>query len=513
MNYLFLAWICQSRITAALSAISQLGIGKAVNEETDSLVYEYPTFQIFQPTEVHMTLWEGRFKGNTDPQMWELNASISFDKRMAEQDVRGSLAWAAALHDAGILTQSELARITDGLQVILTEFQAGEFTFDLGDEDIHTAVERRLGELIGPLSGKLHTGRSRNDQVATDLRLWLLDQIPLLDAALTDLGSALVSRAEADLEIIMPGYTHLQRAQPILLSHWWLSHFWPIQRDRQRLAEMKSRVGILPLGCGALAGVPFNIDRAALAEALGFESPAPNSIDAVSDRDFAAEFLFVTALIGTHLSKLAENIVLFTSAEFGFFELDDAYSTGSSLMPQKKNPDPFELSRGKAGTLIGYLAGLLATLKGLPSTYDKDLQEDKIPVFQAYDTLMALLPVIANSLRALTVHQERMAAAIDPAMMATDLADFLVERGVPFREAHAYVGHVVRRAIQEDVSLESLPIAVYQAVCPVFDETVYEVFNPQGSIARRKAWGGTAPEAVREQLKTGAEIIAKLGSW
>jgi argininosuccinate lyase len=448
-----------------------------------------------------MALWKGRFSENTDPEMWELNASIGFDQRMANQDLRGSLAWAKALENVGILDKEDLILISSGLDSVMKEFQAGEFSIKPGDEDIHTAVERCLHELIGPVAGKLHTGRSRNDQVATDFRLWLLDHMQDLDKALADLQSVFVTRAEVDMGTIMPGYTHLQRAQPVLLSHWWLSYFWPIQRDRQRLAELKTRVAVLPLGCGALAGAPFNIDRDELVAVLGFDSPAPNSIDAISDRDFTVEFLFVAALIGTHLSKLAENIVLFTTAEFGFFELDDAYCTGSSLMPQKKNPDIFELARGKTGTLLGYLTGLLATLKGLPSAYDKDLQEDKEPVFRAYDTLMALLPVAANALRSLTVHPEQLAKAIDVTMMATDLADFLVERGVPFREAHGIIGELVKRVIKEGKALDTLPIGTYKAICPVFDETIYSVFNPQQSVSRRKSFGGTAPEAVIVQIE------------
>jgi argininosuccinate lyase len=463
-----------------------------------------------------MPLWHGRFDKKPDSQMWDLNASIGFDIRLAEQDVRGSLAWAMALQSVDVLTNDEHAKISEGLQEILREFQSGKFTVKPGDEDVHTAVERRLGEIIGALAGKLHTGRSRNDQVATDFRLWMLDHMPLLDAALADLQTTLISRAEVDLSahpngksIIMPGYTHLQRAQPILLSHWWLSHFWPLKRDRERLSALKTRVAVLPLGCGALAGVPFEIDRVTLSESLGFDSPAPNSLDAVSARDFAAEFLFVTALIGTHLSKLAENIVLFTSSEFGFFELDDAYSTGSSLMPQKKNPDPFELARAKAGTLLGYLTGLLGTLKGLPSTYDKDLQEDKQPVFQAYDTLITLLPVIANALRSLKVRAGRMEDAIDSTMMATDLADYLVERGIPFREAHAITAQAVRVAIKDGKSLDELTVLDYQSIYPDFDEQVYQVFDPRVSIARRKAFGGTAPMAVKAQIDRAKQVLGK----
>ncbi len=474
-----------------------------------------------------MTLWHGRFDTDPNAEMFALNASLPFDQRLAEQDVRGSLAWAAALRDAGLLAPEEHARLADGLQAILDEFQSGRFVFAPEDEDIHTAVERRLGELIGPLAGKLHTGRSRNDQVATDFRLWLLEEaLPNLDAALRGLPAALITRAEEALpplqpsphwgegaaagrgwgeggrgEVVMPGYTHLQRAQPVLLSHWWLSHFWPLQRDRERLTDLRPRVAVLPLGCGALAGAPFPVNRVALAEALGFDFPAPNSLDAVSDRDFAAEFLFAAALIGVHLSKLAEQVILYSSAEFGFFTLADAYSTGSSLMPQKKNPDPFELARGKSGRLLGYLTGLLTTLKGLPSAYDKDLQEDKEPVFAAYDALMSLLPVLAGAIRTLTVHPERMEAALDDFMLATDLADYLVGRGIPFREAHALTGQAVRAALSRGVTLSTLPLEAYQDIHPAFDESVYQVFDPRASVARRNALGGTAPEAVAEQLQ------------
>jgi len=448
-----------------------------------------------------MTLWGGRFSGKLDPAAWVLNTSLPFDQRLARQDVAGSLAWAAALGHAGVLTEDEVGSICDGLRAIAGEFEAGSFAFAELDEDIHSAVERRLGELIGPLAGKLHTGRSRNDQVATDFRLWVMQALPALDAAIAGLQAAFLARAESDRDVLMPGYTHLQRAQPVLLSHWWLSHFWPLQRDRERLADLRKRLAILPLGSAALAGTAFPVDRESLAKELGFDSASPNSLDAVSDRDFAAEFLFSASLTGLHLSKLAEAMVLFTSAEFGFFELSDAFSTGSSLMPQKKNPDMFELARGKAGTLIGLLTGLLATLKGLPSTYDKDLQEDKLPIFGAYDSLMALLPVLAGAVSTLSLRPERMRAAIDPAMLATDLADYLVGKGLPFREAHAVAGKAVRLAADKGLGLDKLGPGEWHTLSELIAPDVAMVFDPQKSVERRSASGGTAPAAVQKQIE------------
>lgn len=448
-----------------------------------------------------MTLWGGRFSTKLNDQAWDFNTSLPVDKRMALQDVDGSRAWADAIHKAGILSDKEYASISLGLVTIKEEFSSGRFNFAPSDEDIHTAVERRLAELIGDAAGKLHTGRSRNDQVATDFRLWMLQTIPELVSAFRLLQNAIVEQAETAGKIIMPGYTHLQRAQPILLAHWWLSHYWSLQRDVERLHDLIKRVSVLPLGSGALAGVPFEIDRVALAQALGFADVSQNSLDAVSDRDFAAEYLFCAAMSGIHLSKLAEQIVLCTSAEFGFFELSDAFSTGSSLMPQKKNPDVFELTRGKAGTLLGLLTGLLATLKGLPSTYDKDLQEDKAPVFQATDTLLAILPVLASALRTITVKPEKMRNAIDPTMMATDLADYLVNKGVPFREAHALAGKAVRAAGEGKVSLEKMSLEAYQAISPAFEADVYQVFDPMKSVEKRNAIGGTSLQSVKNQIK------------
>ncbi|MBX3035912.1 MAG: argininosuccinate lyase [Anaerolineales bacterium] len=446
-------------------------------------------------------LWGGRFAQSPNQLAFELNASLSVDKRMALQDIDGSLAWANAIHKAGILSDKEHASISLGLDTVRKEFSSGQFSFAASDEDIHTAIERRLTELIGDVAGKLHTGRSRNDQVATDFRLWMLGAIPELKSALQNLQTAFVEQAEKANEIVMPGYTHLQRAQPILLSHWWLSHYWSLQRDVERLQDLTKRVSVLPLGSGALAGVPFEIDRIELAKSLGFAEVSQNSIDGVSDRDFAAEYLFCTTIIGIHLSKLAEQIVLFTTSEFGFFELADAFSTGSSLMPQKKNPDVFELTRGKAGTLLGLLTGLLVTLKGLPSTYDKDLQEDKAPVFQATDTLLAILPVIAEALRTITIKAERMRNAIDSSMLATDLADYLVEKEVPFRKAHEIAGKVVREAGQKNASLEKMSLEAYQVISPVFEADVYQVFDPMKSVEKRNAIGGTSLQSVKNQIK------------
>jgi argininosuccinate lyase len=456
-----------------------------------------------------MALWGGRFEGRLDPAAWALNASIGFDRRLAQQDVRGSQAWAGALVQVGVLTAEEGARLQAGLEQVSREFTDGTFVYRESDEDIHTAVERRLGEILGVLAGKLHTGRSRNDQVATDLRLWLLETLPPLEQAHLGLQEALLARAEGDAGLLLPGYTHLQRAQPLLLSHWWLSHFWPLQRDRARLGALRSQAAVLPLGSGALAGAPFPVDRAALAQVLGFDRPAPNSLDAVADRDFVAEFCFDAALAGVHLSRLAEAVILFSSAEFGFFELSDAYATGSSLMPQKKNPDVFELARGKSGALIGALAGLLATLKGLPSAYDKDLQEDKPPLFMACDTLLALLPVLSGAIRTLQVRPERLRAGLDSGMMATDLADYLVEKGLPFRQAHALAGQAVRQAQAQGCDLEALPLEAYQELHPAFEADVYQVFDPQRSVARRAASGGTAPGAVAEQIELARAALAQ----
>ncbi len=455
-----------------------------------------------------MTMWSGRFRNQMDRAAWELNASLEIDRRMSRQDVIGSQAWAQALLRAGVLTPEEYERISGGLQAVLAELESESFVFAETDEDIHTAVERRLIELIGEPGEKLHTGRSRNDQVTTDLRLWLLENLPLLEDALKDLQAALLRRAEVDLGLVMPGYTHLQPAQPILLSHWWLAHFWPLQRDRQRLRQAARRTAVLPLGSAALAGTPYPIDRHLLAAELGFEQPCENSLDGVADRDYAAEFLFCASLIGVHLSRLAEGVIIFSSPEFGFFDLSEAFSSGSSLMPHKKNPDLFELARGKAGSLIGNLIGLLTTLKGLPSAYDKDLQEVKPPVFQSFDSLMLILPALAGALRTLVVRQHALLAAVSPESFAADLADYLVEKGVPFRLAHRLVGQLVQGAAAEGKSLQELDLSAYRATHPAFEPDLYQIFDLERSLARRRAIGGSAPDAVQQQLQQARNAIS-----
>jgi argininosuccinate lyase len=452
-------------------------------------------------------LWGGRFAAQTDSLVHQFNASIDFDVRLYNEDITGSIAWARGLVGAGLLTAVEAETIIDGLEQIRTEFADGRFAFAPDDEDIHTAVERRLTELVGPVGGKLHTGRSRNDQVATDFRLWVIRACDRLQSHLADLQQAMIESAKANLNVAMPGYTHLQPAQPVTWGHWLLSHFWPLVRDRRRLAQVRETTAVLPLGSAALAGTAFPIDREALARELGFTAISQNSIDAVSDRDFAADFLYAATMIGLHLSRLSEQLILFNSSEFGFVRLADSYSTGSSLMPQKKNPDTLELTRGKSGRLLGNLTGLLATLKGLPSTYDKDLQEDKEPVFDAYDNLCLMLPVMAGLIGSLTPRPKRMAAQLEPGLMATDLADYLVKKGVPFREAHGIVGQVVQKAEAEEVALTRLSLTQLQAIDARFEEDVGGVFNVTTVLNNRTVTGGTAPAALLIQLETARRLL------
>ena len=455
-----------------------------------------------------MKLWGGRFTQPTDELMERFNRSFDFDWRLYAADIRGSMAYAKALARAGIVTDEERGLLIEGLSQVLAEFEGGTFQPAPGDEDIHTAVERRLQELIGPVAGKLHTGRSRNDQVVTDVRLYLMDHLDRLDGLLGDLQAAIVEQAGAHLELLMPGYTHLQRAQPVRFSHWLLSYFWMLQRDRERLRDARQRTTVCPLGSGALAGHSLDIDRESLAGELGFEAISENSIDAVSDRDFILESLAAAAILGIHLSRLAEDLTLYCSAEFAFVELDEAYSTGSSLMPQKKNPDSVELMRGKAGRLVGNLVSLLVTLKGLPSAYDKDLQEDKEPLFDTLDTVELALPVAAGMIRTLSVNADRMRAALDDSMLATDLADYLVRKGVPFRQAHDIVGRVVRYGIEQDKRLRDLSLAEWETVSPLFEADVADVFDFERAVERKASRGGTARSAVEAQIARARALMA-----
>lgn len=454
-------------------------------------------------------MWGGRFSKPMDDRFAYLNASFRFDWRLYAVDIRASRAYARALARANLISASELDALLDGLTRVEQEFASGLFVAQPSDEDIHTAVERRLGELVGAVAGKLHTGRSRNDQVATDTRLFVLDAIANLQTQIANLQHALIEKSEQHVDALMPGYTHLQRAQPILFAHWLMAYFWMLARDRERFADCARRASVLPLGAGALAGNALGIDREVLARELGLARVSENSLDAVSDRDFIAEFLFACALLGVHLSRLGEDIVLYSSAEFGFLTLDDAYATGSSLMPQKKNPDAMELARGKAGRLLGDLTTLLTVLKGLPLSYNKDLQEDKEPLFDAVDTLDALLPVMAGAIRTMRVHVDKMRAALDVAMLATDLADYLVRRGVPFREAHRLVGEAVKRAEARGVTLADLSLDEYKQIAPQFDADVSNVFDFAQSLAAREIIGGTGPNAVRAQIAQAKQMLAK----
>ncbi|MEO8608659.1 MAG: argininosuccinate lyase [Chloroflexota bacterium] len=448
-----------------------------------------------------MTLWGGRFSEPTDADLRALNDSIGFDKRMYAQDIAGSMVYAQAIAMAGVITQEEADTLVKGLQTVLAEFDAGIFELKPGDEDIHTAVERRLTELVGTVGGKLHTGRSRNDQVATDFRMWVVDALAGINRLVAQLQVALMEQAENHLHTVMPGYTHMQPAQPITAAHWLMSFFWMLSRDQERLIAASQRASsVSPLGAGALAGTPFPVDRAFLAEKLGFERVSQNSLDAVSDRDFVAEALFALALMGTHLSRLAEDIIIYSNPNFGYITLNDRYSTGSSIMPQKRNADPMELTRGKTGRLIGNLTGFLSTLKGIPSTYNKDLQEDKEAVMDSIDSVNLLLPVIIAIIRTLKLNPENMRAALTEDMLATDLAEYLVRKSLPFRQAHHIVGQAVQIAAQQGIGLSRLSAETLRGLSDLFTEDVKAVFDFDASVARRKAAGGTAPDAVTEQI-------------
>jgi argininosuccinate lyase len=445
------------------------------------------------------SLWGGRFAGGPAEIMHRINASINFDKRLYAEDIAGSKAHCAMLVAQNILSPEDGVAITAGLEQIRSEIEGGSFEFSPEREDIHMNIEARLAELIGPAAGRLHTARSRNDQVATDLRLWLRAAIDRLDLAMRDLQEGLTDRAEAEAGTVMPGYTHLQLAQPVTLGHHLLAYVEMLGRDRSRLADCRRRLNECPLGAAALAGTSFPIDRHATAAALGFDRPAANSLDAVSDRDFAIEFLAAAAVAGMHLARFAEEIVTWCSSEFGFIELSDAFTTGSSIMPQKRNPDAAELVRAKTGRLNGSLVALLTVMKGLPLAYGKDMQEDKVPVFEAVDALDLCLAATAGIVRDMQPRRERLRAAAEEGFAtATDLADWLVRAaGVPFRRAHRAAGQSVKRAEALGCTLAELPLAELQAVEPAITNAVYDVLDVARSVASRTSFGGTAPKCIR----------------
>jgi argininosuccinate lyase len=496
-------------------------------------------------------LWGGRFVGSTDELVERLNNSLSFDQRLWTYDIQGSIAHATMLGESGIIPLKDAATIVAGLNVVAEGLAKGNLSMNTAQEDVHSAVEALLGEKIGPVAGKLHTARSRNDQVATDTRLYVRDSIEQADKLLNSFQQTLVQLAERELGsestndpttqrpndptthrpststitststthphthtpthpyTILPGFTHLQHAQPVLLSHHLLAYFWMFHRDRERLADCRKRVNQLPLGAGALAGTTFPINRERVANLLGFEGICENSLDAVSDRDYAIEFLSAASILMVHCSRLAEEIILWNSPEFGYVELDDSVTTGSSIMPQKKNPDAAELARGKTGRVFGHLMGLLTVVKGLPLSYNKDMQEDKEPLFDTVDTLLVLLPAFEKTLATATFNRERMAAALwRDFSTATDLADLLVTKGMPFRDAHKVVGSIVRSCIDRNIGLEDLQAGDLTSFSPLFGPEDSVAATIVASVEARRSRGGTAPAAVREQLERAKQMLS-----
>jgi argininosuccinate lyase len=454
--------------------------------------------------------WSGRLGSRTARRVEEYTTSIAIDRRLYPDDIAGSQAHAKMLRSIGVLSRDEHAAIDRGLREIKRELDKGEFTDDPGDEDIHMAVERRLGEKIGEVAGKLHTGRSRNDQVVTDLRLYAKRISRDLMLAIASLQEALWRRADEHRHAVMPGYTHMQRAQVVSVAHHLLAYVEMLQRDVERLEDAHDRSNVLPLGSGALAATTLPIDRRMVAQELGFESISANSLDAVSDRDFAVEITAACALLMVHLSRLGEEIVLWTSSEFGFAELPDAYATGSSLMPQKKNPDVLELVRGRAGRTIGDLVALLTTLKGLPLAYNRDLQEDKQPFFDAVDVAMQTVAIVTDVVKVLRFDTDALrAAASDPSLMATDVADYLVVKGVPFRDAHRIVGRIVRDLQRQRRTFTDMDLDAWRQHSPLFDDDVLELFDVDRSLRRKEVPGGPGPKMVSRQLVRAATMVAR----
>jgi argininosuccinate lyase len=451
-------------------------------------------------------LWGGRFSIPTAAALDALNRSIGTDYRLWPFDINLSQAWAVALWGAGVLTLEESKKIERGLAAVGQKLAGGAQPLP-SDEDVHTLIDRMLHDEVGEVASKLHTGRSRNDQVATATRLWSMDACTKLDAVVRSLQQVMLDHAVTLDDVLMPAYTHLQRAQPVAAAHWMLSHFWPLERDRARIASASRAAAVLPLGSGAIAGCAFPISRVLLQGSLGFSSVSQNSIDAVGDRDFVAELLFAVAMTAAHLSRLAEDLIIYGSSEFGFVQFGDAFTTGSSMMPQKRNPDALELARGSGARAIGDLTTLLATLKGLPSGYNKDLQDDKRVLFDAVDTILLVLPAVSGALQEIRFNPKRMRAALSSSMMATDLADYLVEKGATFREAHSSIGSLIRESEREGCELDGLPLASFKAAHSLFGDDVLEWLEPARSVARRDVPGGTGPTALSAQLRSAREAL------
>ena len=457
-----------------------------------------------------MKLWAGRFQKETDTLVNDFNSSINFDARLYQQDIRGSIAHAAMLGRTGIIEQQEADKIIEGLTAILADIEADRVEFSLDNEDIHMNIEALLTRRIGQTGKRLHTARSRNDQVATDFRLYVKEKIPHIIEAVLELEEVLVRKAKANLGAVMPGYTHLQRAQPTTFGHYMMAYANMLKRDVTRLEDCLERMDECPLGSGALATSTYPVDRFQTASALGFAKPADNSIDAVGDRDYAIELLSDLSILMMHLSRFSEEIILWCSWEFRFVELDDAYSTGSSIMPQKKNPDVAELVRGKTGRVYGSLFTLLTVMKGLPLAYNKDMQEDKEPVFDAIDTVELCVPVFAAMLDTLSVKEKNMARAASVGFInATDCADYLVKKGVPFREAYMIVGRLVNYCMEKGRSLDTLPLKEYQAVCELFERDVYAAIRLKTCVNGRKVYGGPAEKSVKRQIELIEEFIIR----
>ena len=446
-------------------------------------------------------MWKGRFETDTSDRLVAFGESISFDQRLYRHDIAGSIAHARALVSAGILTQDEFDQIEIGLTGIRDDIDAGNFEFKIELEDIHMNIESELTKRIGAAGAKLHTARSRNDQVALDTRMYCRDAIDAIREAIGVLQSSLVEHAAAHPDAVLPGYTHLQRGQPVLYAHHLLAYVEMLDRDSARLEDARVRVDVMPLGSGALAGSTICLDRQSVADELGFAALSQNSMDAVSDRDYIAEILFGLGLLGIHLSRLGEDLILWCTAEFDFARLSDAHTTGSSLMPQKKNPDIAELTRGKSGRLVGNLVSLLVTLKGLPMTYNRDLQEDKEPLFDSIDTAMATLPLMADMIRDMVINDSSMrAAASDEMLLATDIADYLVRKGVPFRDSHDIVGSLTAHSVREGVAFSAISIETLRGFSEAFSEDVYDVLQVKGALAARQGIGAPSPENCASQI-------------